>query len=126
MTDAGERMDSARYPVWDHTVRLIHWYFPLAIGVMWWSGEQGRMEIHAWVGYSLLICVLTRIVWGVIGSEAARFNHFVRGPGEVQRYLKSGALCGSQPARRAVGTCSVSTTVVSDGVRDDEQRRYPL
>ena len=104
MTSAGEPMDSARYPVWDHTVRLIHWYFPLAIGVMWWSGEQGRMEIHAWVGYSLLICVLTRIVWGVIGSEAARFNHFVRGPGEVQRYLKSG---GHYAGHNPLGALSV-------------------
>ncbi|GIR69530.1 MAG: hypothetical protein CM15mP74_07810 [Halieaceae bacterium] len=34
------------------------------------------MDIHEWVGYSMIVAVLTRIVWGFIGSEAARFGHF--------------------------------------------------
>ncbi len=97
-------IDSEQYPVWDLTIRLIHWYFPAAIGVMWWSGKQGRMEIHAWVGYSLLILVLTRIVWGCIGSESARFRHFVRGPGEIRRYLLSG---GTYSGHNPLGALSV-------------------
>jgi len=97
-------IDSEQYPVWDLTIRLIHWYFPAAIGVMWWSGKQGRMEIHAWVGYSLLILVLTRIVWGCIGSESARFRHFVRGPGEIRRYLVSG---GTYSGHNPLGALSV-------------------
>lgn len=104
MTLAGEPTESNRYPVWDLTIRSIHWYFPLAIGVMWWSGEQGRMEIHSWVGYSLLISVLTRIVWGFIGSESARFRHFLRGPGEIRRYLSSG---GNYPGHNPLGALSV-------------------
>ena len=49
MTSAGAVGAEAQYPVWDRVVRTIHWYFPLAIGTMWWSGEQGRMDIHEWV-----------------------------------------------------------------------------
>lgn len=104
MNVEGEPTYSNRYPIWDLTVRLIHWYFPIAISVMWWSGEQGRMEIHAWVGYSLLILVLTRIVWGFIGSESARFRHFVRGPGEIRRYLASG---GNYLGHNPLGALSV-------------------
>ena len=54
---------TARYPVWDRAVRGFHWYLPIAIGVMWWSGEQGRMDIHEKVGYSLLCLVAARIIW---------------------------------------------------------------
>ena len=61
MTTAGAVGAEAQYPVWDRVVRTIHWYFPLAIGTMWWSGEQGRMDIHEWVGYSMIVAVLTRI-----------------------------------------------------------------
>ena len=104
MTVGGGPIDSDQYPVWDLTIRLIHWYFPAAIGVMWWSGEQGRMEIHSLVGYSLLILVLTRIVWGFIGSESARFRHFVRGPGEIWRYLVSG---GAYSGHNPLGALSV-------------------
>ena len=116
MTVGGGPIDSDQYPVWDLTIRLIHWYFPAAIGVMWWSGEQGRMEIHAWVGYSLLILVLTRIVWGFIGSESARFRHFVRGPGEIRRYLASGGAYSSHNPLGAVSVVVLLALLVSQTV----------
>ena len=30
-----------QWPLWDRAVRIIHWYLPLAILFMWWSGEEG-------------------------------------------------------------------------------------
>ena len=75
-------------PVWDWPVRVIHWYFPLAIAFMWWSGEEGEMVWHSWCGYSLLIAALTRIAWGFVGSYHARFSNFMRGPSTVWAYLK--------------------------------------
>lgn len=79
---------SDRGPVWDWPVRVIHWYFPLAIAFMWWSGEEGEMVWHSWCGYSLLIAALTRIAWGFVGSYHARFSNFMRSPGTVWAYLK--------------------------------------
>ena len=81
---------TARYPVWDRAVRAFHWYLPIAIGAMWWSGEQGRMDIHEKVGYSLLCLVATRIIWGFVGSEAARFRAFLFAPRTVLNYLRAG------------------------------------
>ena len=78
------------YPVWDRFVRTLHWYLPVAIAVMWWSGEQGKMDIHQWVGYSLLCMVTARILWGFIGSEAARFADFIASPATCWRYLRHG------------------------------------
>ena len=96
---------TARYPVWDRAVRSFHWYLPIAIGVMWWSGEQGRMDIHEKVGYSLLCLVATRIIWGFIGSEAARFRAFLFAPRTVLNYLKAG---GQYAGHNPLGGLSVT------------------
>lgn len=78
------------YPVWDRFVRSAHWYLPVGIAVMWWSGETGRMDIHQWVGLSLLCVVTVRLLWGFVGSEAARFTHFLAPPPLVWRYVRGG------------------------------------
>jgi len=97
-------LQALRFPVWDRAVRLIHWSFPIGLGLMWWSGEQGRMDVHQWVGYSLLCLVVTRVVWGFVGSEPTRFSHFVPSPSTVQRYLREG---GEYAGHNPLGALSV-------------------
>ena len=78
----------AKNPVWDFPTRFIHWCFPFGIGLLWWTGETGRMEWHSYVGYTLVVLVATRFVWGFVGSFHSRFRNFVRGPGAVMSYLR--------------------------------------
>ena len=82
------------WPLWDPVVRVIHWYFPVAIAFMWWSGEQGHYQWHSWVGYSLLVAAGTRVVWGLVGSEPARFRSFLRGPATIVAYLRGRVAAG--------------------------------
>ena len=82
------------WPVWDKPVRFIHWYFPLAISFMWWTGEAGYMQWHSWCGYSLLVVTATRLSWGVIGSHYARFTQFIKTPATVWRYIRHGEFDG--------------------------------
>jgi cytochrome b len=77
-----------QWPLWDRAVRAIHWYLPLAIAFMWWSGEEGLYEWHSWVGYSLLVAVGTRVCWGIIGSQSARFASFLATPSAVIAYAR--------------------------------------
>jgi len=78
----------AKNPVWDFPTRFIHWCFPFGIGLLWWTGETGRMEWHSYVGYTLVVLVATRFAWGFVGSFHSRFRNFVRGPGTVMSYLR--------------------------------------
>ena len=78
----------AGYPVWDWPTRFIHWCFPVGIGLLWWTGETGRMEWHSYVGYTLVVLVATRLVWGFIGSFHSRFATFVRSPRVLLRYVQ--------------------------------------
>jgi cytochrome b len=81
---------TSRVPVrtWDVPTRLVHWGFVLGVAGAWWTGENGRMEWHRWLGYGLLALVLFRLYWGFFGSSTARFGQFLRGPGAIGSYLR--------------------------------------
>lgn len=83
--------------VWDLPTRLFHWTLVLLMIAQWWTAEQSStMNWHLWGGYAVLMLVLFRLIWGFIGSETARFSHFVRGPGAALEYFKA-LLCGATP-----------------------------
>lgn len=78
--------------VWDLPIRVMHWGIALA-GVGSWLTqevlEDDAFRWHVWFGYTMLVLVGTRIVWGFIGPAHARFSGFVRGPRAVLRYARS-------------------------------------
>jgi cytochrome b len=74
--------------VWDAPVRIFHWLLVVLVTTSWVSSEIGddALQYHMWSGYALLTLVASRIVWGFVGSEHARFSAFVRGPRALLRY----------------------------------------
>ena len=76
-----------RMKVWDLPVRLFHWGIVLLILAAWVSQEFGRMDIHMWIGEWILALLLFRIVWGLIGSDTARFSRFLQSPMAALRHL---------------------------------------
>jgi cytochrome b len=81
-------MESRHYPLWDLPVRIIHWLIALLLPASWWTAEEGYLEVHQYLGLTLLVLVLTRICWGLVGSPQARFRDFLRGPGAVIAYFR--------------------------------------
>lgn len=81
--------------VWDGWIRLWHWSIVLLIPVAYLTGRAGRMDWHFWSGYALLTLVAFRILWGLVGSEPARFARFLSTPAAAWRHLrKMGAEMG--------------------------------
>ncbi|RUO78380.1 cytochrome b/b6 domain-containing protein [Pseudidiomarina taiwanensis] len=78
---------NASSSVWDPLVRIIHWALVLAFTLNYFILEPGN-DSHQIIGYCAVALVLTRVVWGVIGSTNARFSSFVRGPGAVIAHLR--------------------------------------
>lgn len=76
-----------RVRVWDPAIRIFHWSIVLLVAFSWWSATTGKMQWHFRSGYVILALVLARIVWGVIGSDSARFSRFLRSPIEAFRHL---------------------------------------
>ncbi|CDH46528.1 MAG: cytochrome b/b6 domain-containing protein [Candidatus Competibacteraceae bacterium] len=76
--------------VWDLPTRIFHWTLVTLMIMQWLTAENSStMDYHVWGGYTVLILVLFRLIWGVVGSETARFSAFVRGPGAALDYVKA-------------------------------------
>jgi cytochrome b len=78
---------SSSIRVWDPVVRIGHWLLVAGFFTNYIM-EDEFMTVHAWIGYSIVLIVLFRILWGFVGSEHARFSDFVRSPASVADYLR--------------------------------------
>ncbi|MGH8286604.1 MAG: cytochrome b/b6 domain-containing protein [Steroidobacteraceae bacterium] len=77
--------------VWDLPVRVMHWGIVIAGAGSYVTQKivDDWFSAHVWFGYTMLVLVTTRIVWGFVGSRHARFASFVRGPAAAWRYARS-------------------------------------
>lgn len=73
--------------VWDPLVRLFHWLLVAAFAIAWF--QRSIPAVHETAGKVVLGLVIFRAFWGLAGPYSARFESFVRGPGETLRYLFS-------------------------------------
>jgi len=73
--------------VWDAPTRLFHWAIVALIGLSWLSVSVDWMGIHFWSGYTILSLLVYRLIWGLAGSETARFNRFLKSPAAALRHL---------------------------------------
>ena len=101
---------SGRVPVWDLPTRLFHWALVGCVVFAWWSGEEGDFDAHSWTGYSILVLVLFRIMWGFVGSRHSRFADFLVGPGRVISYLRGEVQPG--PGHNPLGGWSVAVMLL--------------
>ena len=79
-----------RERVWDPALRAFHWALAGLVILTWIVGKIGPsdMSLHFWLGYAIIALLAFRIVWGFVGSPAARFGQFVRGPRAIASYAR--------------------------------------
>jgi len=80
----------ATLKVWDLGVRVFHWLLVALVAGLWVTATSDGdwMAVHQWLGVTVIAIVFSRIVWGFVGSDTARFSSFLVGPKSVSRYLK--------------------------------------
>ncbi len=80
--------------VWDIGIRLFHWALVLLFATSLYSAFQDKFgiyaDMHIYSGFAVIVLVLWRIIWGVVGSETARFSSFIKSPSSIKSYLKTG------------------------------------
>jgi cytochrome b len=81
-------MQQGTQPLWDIPTRISHWLIVCCVSLAWWSAEEERYDIHQWTGFTVLVLVVSRIVWGFIGSRHSRFVDFLVGPAKVLAFLQ--------------------------------------
>ena len=85
-------VEQATRRVWDLPVRLTHWLLVVCVAGSWATHYAGAAWFmwHARCGYTVLVLVVFRIVWGFVGTRHARFATFVRGPRTIARFVRGG------------------------------------
>lgn len=74
--------------IWDRFVRFFHWSTALLFVLNYGFLEEGE-TLHQWAGYTLGILLILRIIWGVIGSEQARFVDFYPTPTRIKQHINA-------------------------------------
>ncbi len=81
----------ARVLAWDLPTRLAKWLLAALVGLAFASKYYGDIGLvwHQWNGLAILVLVVFRLFWGIVGGSTARFAGFLRGPGAVVTYVAS-------------------------------------
>ncbi|MGL5252545.1 MAG: cytochrome b/b6 domain-containing protein [Moraxella sp.] len=72
--------------VWDIWVRLTHWAVAVGLFINLLVTEDGS-DAHEYVGYAVMGLVVSRLIWGLIGSRYARFSDFFPTPARIKQHL---------------------------------------
>ena len=72
--------------IWDLPVRLTHWGLVISFFGAFLTAEGPVVPLHIPFAFALMTLAIFRVFWGLVGSETARFSHFVRGYGAVKAY----------------------------------------
>jgi cytochrome b len=77
--------------VWDLPVRIFHWSLVVLFIAAYATNSLGSdyFKYHLWTGYTIIVLVSFRILWGVVGTHYARFINFVRNPIVTAKYAIS-------------------------------------
>jgi cytochrome b len=78
---------TVRVRVWDPWVRFTHWSLVILLASAWLTAEFHWFRLHTLTGYAVLTLVVFRLLWGLFGSESARFRSFLKPPQEGLRHL---------------------------------------
>ena len=90
--------------VWDGFIRSFHWLLVIAIATLYFSAEEGMMELHFVAGYFTLALLLARLIWGIVGSQTAKLSALLHSPIVA---LKSFKQTDNKPGHGAAGSYMV-------------------
>jgi len=74
--------------LWDLPTRLFHWLFAAAVLGAIVTDLLDNITWHSYCGYTALVLVVFRIIWGFVGPHHARFSSFVPSVSSLKAFFK--------------------------------------
>ncbi|MDH4439146.1 MAG: cytochrome b/b6 domain-containing protein [Rhizobium sp.] len=96
---SGRTPRPALVKVWDPFVRLFHWALVGFFAFSFLTGDEWK-DAHIVSGYVIGALITFRVLWGLIGSDHARFANFIYSPVTVLRFIGESA---AMKAKRYIG-----------------------
>lgn len=76
--------------IWSLPTRVFHALFVLFILLAFLSADEDRwLNYHAIIGYGVLILLVFRIFWGIIGPKYSLFKDFPMGKQNIKEFLNN-------------------------------------
>jgi cytochrome b len=75
--------------VWDPLVRVGHWALVVCFAAVYFYSD--KFPLHVYAAYLILVVMLVRVIWGVVGPYPARFKTFLVGPKAMLEYGRDAA-----------------------------------
>lgn len=72
--------------MWDPIVRITHWTVAGCI-ILNFTVIDEHSEWHEWIGYTALAMFVLRVIWGLTGTERARFSSFLPDPKAAMQHM---------------------------------------
>ena len=72
--------------VWDIFIRFFHWALVFTFFIAYLT-EDDFMTLHTVAGYSIIALICLRLIWGIIGTEHARFKDFIYPLSVVKEFI---------------------------------------
>lgn len=63
--------------IWDLPTRLFHWMLAATLLLAWLTTSTLYFEIHLFAGYLLVLLLLFRALWGIVGGTYSRFSQLL-------------------------------------------------
>ena len=73
--------------IWSLPTRVFHAFFALFITIAFLSAEDEWLNFHAVIGYGVLILVIFRLCWGLIGPKHSLFKDLPLGKKNIKEFL---------------------------------------
>ncbi len=80
--------------IWDLPTRIFHWLFAFTIIGSIVTIQLGEQQLHAYCGYTALILIFFRIIWGLIGPFHIRFVNFIPTWSKLRAYFQGKSFGG--------------------------------
>ena len=74
--------------LWDLPTRLFHWLFAAAVLGAIATDLLDNITWHSYCGYTALVLVVFRMIWGFVGPHHSRFSSFVPSLSGLKAFLK--------------------------------------
>ena len=86
-------MNTLRSLVYDAPTRLFHWLFAAlfvaAYGIANFAEHSSAFPLHMLAGMLVVVLVVLRLIWGLVGTRHARFGSFALGPRALVEYIRA-------------------------------------
>ena len=87
-----DKATTGKVRAWDLPTRLFHWALALSVLAAWASWRfsdiinDPLLKVHRWIGHVVLVLLVFRVLWGVVGSSTSRLSQLFSWPWTAARY----------------------------------------